>query len=125
MCGTGGSSTTSFNWPYSVAIRQSDHVVFVADTRNDRVKAYNASTRAVIDVFGSHNAAVREAIAAERLLVFDVEQGWGPLCEFLGVPVPDMAFPALNDRHGYSRNGRRFGHQPLRRSAPTSRGAGR
>ncbi len=25
-------------------------------------------------------------------------QGWGPLCAFLGVPVPDAPFPNLNDR---------------------------
>jgi sugar lactone lactonase YvrE len=54
--GSVGSGSTQFNWPYSLAIRQSDHVVFVADTRNHRVKAYNASTRALIDVFGTTGA---------------------------------------------------------------------
>ncbi|HFE46446.1 MAG TPA: hypothetical protein ENJ18_13290 [Nannocystis exedens] len=33
-----------------------------------------------------------------RLLVFEVAQGWAPLCEFLDVPVPTGAFPHLNDR---------------------------
>ena len=39
---------------------------------------------------------VREAIPAERLLVFDVAEGWEPLCQFLEVPVPDGPFPHLN-----------------------------
>jgi len=39
---------------------------------------------------------VRAAIPAERLLVFDVAEGWGPLCRFLGVAVPDVAFPHVN-----------------------------
>jgi hypothetical protein len=49
-------------------------------------------------VFASHNEAVREAIAPERLLVFDVKEGWEPLCGFLGVPVPEgEPFPRRND----------------------------
>ncbi len=39
---------------------------------------------------------VRAAIPPGRLLVFDVAQGWGPLCGFLGVPVPDGPFPRVN-----------------------------
>ena len=26
-----------------------------------------------------------------------MKEGWGPLCEFLDVPVPDEPFPYLND----------------------------
>ena len=26
-----------------------------------------------------------------------MKQGWGPLCEFLGVEEPDKPFPRLND----------------------------
>jgi hypothetical protein len=49
-------------------------------------------------VFTQHIAAVQEAIAPERLLVFDVKQGWGPLCAFLDVPVPEEEpFPHVND----------------------------
>lgn len=47
-------------------------------------------------VFARHNAEVRARIPAERLLVFDSTQGWGPLCAFLGVPEPDEPFPRLN-----------------------------
>ena len=39
---------------------------------------------------------VRAAIPRERLLVFDVSEGWEPLCAFLGVPAPSEAFPRVN-----------------------------
>ena len=39
------------------------------------------------------------AIPASRLLVFDVAEGWEPLCRFLDVPVPDdVPFPHHNLR---------------------------
>lgn len=51
-----------------------------------------------IDVFNRYNADVQRRVPAERLLVYDVKQGWEPLCAFLDVPVPqDKPFPRLND----------------------------
>lgn len=50
-----------------------------------------------IEVFRKHNQAVRDAIDPARLLVFDVREGWGSLCRFLEVPIPDEPFPRLND----------------------------
>lgn len=50
----------------------------------------------VIEVFKRHNAEVRQRIAPERLLVYEVAQGWEPLCKFLGVPVPDAPMPKTN-----------------------------
>ncbi len=50
-----------------------------------------------IGVFERHTAEVRDAIEPARLLVFDVREGWAPLCRFLDVPVPDEPFPRLND----------------------------
>jgi hypothetical protein len=37
-------------------------------------------------------------ISASRLLMFDVKDGWLPLCGFLGVATPDSPFPRTNDR---------------------------
>ena len=48
--------------------------------------------------FEAHNEAVRQTIPADQLLVFEVKQGWGPLCDFLGVEAPEGAFPRTNDR---------------------------
>jgi hypothetical protein len=53
-------------------------------------------------VLARHEQAVRETIAPDRLLVFDVKQGWEPLCAFLGVPVPeDEPFPHVNDTEAF------------------------
>ncbi len=45
-----------------------------------------------------HNEEVKAAIPAERLLVWNVAEGWEPLCEFLELPVPGVALPHINDR---------------------------
>ncbi|WP_163510830.1 sulfotransferase family protein [Fodinicola acaciae] len=50
-----------------------------------------------ISVFEQHNQAVRDAIPADRLLEYQVGEGWQRLCDFLGAPVPDEDFPRVND----------------------------
>ncbi|WP_067814862.1 sulfotransferase family protein [Actinomadura kijaniata] len=55
-----------------------------------------------IAAFNRHNDAVRQLVPAERLLEFDVTQGWEPLCHFLDVPVPDRPFPRRNDRKQFA-----------------------
>jgi Sulfotransferase domain len=52
----------------------------------------------LIRAYMAHNEAVKEAIPADQLLVYEVKEGWDPLCEFLDVPVPAEAFPRSNDR---------------------------
>jgi hypothetical protein len=48
--------------------------------------------------FTKHNEAVKALIPAGQLLVYEVKDGWEPLCRFLGKPVPEDAFPRTNDR---------------------------
>ena len=50
-----------------------------------------------MEVFERHNEAVRRRVPPQRLLVFDVREGWVPLCDFLGVEAPDGPFPHLNE----------------------------
>lgn len=56
---------------------------------------------ACIAAFRTRQAEVEATIAPERLLIFDVAQGWEPLCAFLEVPVPDQPFPRRNDSAQY------------------------
>lgn len=56
-----------------------------------------------IEKFEAHNARVQAVIPPERLLVMEVRDGWGPLCAFLGTPVPDVPFPRVNDRASFLR----------------------
>ena len=60
----------------------------------DRVKDRGFMT----DWFKSRNQAVIDALPANRLLVYSPKEGWGPLCSFLGVAVPDEPFPRINSR---------------------------
>jgi hypothetical protein len=45
----------------------------------------------------AHNRRMKGLVLKGKLLVYDVKEGWGPLCDFLDVPVPDVPFPRVND----------------------------
>lgn len=49
------------------------------------------------EVFNQYYAEMRATVPAERLLEYHISEGWGPLCEFLEVPVPKVPFPHVND----------------------------
>jgi hypothetical protein len=51
---------------------------------------------AALSAYRRRTDEVRATIPPERLLVFDVAEGWQPLCRFLDVPVPVTPFPHLN-----------------------------
>jgi len=46
--------------------------------------------------YEAHNAAVREAVPAGRLVEWRAGDGWEPICAALGVPVPEEPFPHVN-----------------------------
>jgi hypothetical protein len=54
-----------------------------------------------LEVFRRHNEDVKSKVPADRLLVYEIKQGWGPLCDFLGVEVPDEPMPHLNDTESF------------------------
>jgi hypothetical protein len=60
----------------------------MGQTKHDRAAATAA--------FRAHVEAVKAAVPPERLLVYEVGQGWGPLCAFLGLDVPAAPFPKAN-----------------------------
>lgn len=51
---------------------------------------------ATMQRFEQHNAEVQAAFGSDRLLVWRVQDGWEPLCDFLKLPVPDIPFPRSN-----------------------------
>ena len=57
-----------------------------------------------IALFQRHNDSVRAGVAEGRLLVYEVAQGWAPLCEFLQVDVPRSPFPHGNDTGSFQEN---------------------
>jgi Sulfotransferase domain len=49
----------------------------------------------------AQNGGVIAGVNPERLLVFDVREGWAPLCRFLGVNEPATPFPKVNEAEGF------------------------
>lgn len=60
-------------------------------------KGQFSNKKYAIEVFLKHIEDIKSKVPADRLLVFDVKDGWEPLCHFLKVTVPDTTFPHVND----------------------------
>jgi hypothetical protein len=82
--------TTPFDWKFGDMSRKLIWRRALAGTMEDRGRA--------IAQYNQHIEDVRAAVPAEKHLVYSADQGWGPLCKFLGVPVPAGPFPIVNDR---------------------------
>lgn len=52
-----------------------------------------------IRLYHEHNERVKNLFPRDKLLVFNVKDGWDPLCDFLRVKVPDCPFPKTNSRN--------------------------
>lgn len=52
-------------------------------------------------VWHRHIREVKAHVPEPKLLVYEVSQGWQPLCDFLGLPVPEVDFPHLNKRENF------------------------
>jgi hypothetical protein len=59
-------------------------------------------TAALAAAMERYNQQVREYVPPERLLVWSPAQGWEPLCEFLGLPVPPTPLPRVNDSNSFA-----------------------
>jgi hypothetical protein len=53
---------------------------------------------------------IKNTVPAERLTVWELGDGWGPICEMLGVEEPDTPFPHLHDTNEFRSE---FGLQPV------------
>jgi hypothetical protein len=65
---------------------------------------FDLSRENAMTAFERHNAEVRRRIAPERLLEYEVSEGWESLCGFLGLQVPQEAFPRSNTREDFMTN---------------------
>jgi hypothetical protein len=51
-----------------------------------------------IQIFNQHIEKVKQTVPADKLLIFSVKEGWKPLADFLGFPIPEgVPFPYVND----------------------------
>jgi Sulfotransferase domain len=62
-----------------------------------------------ISSYRRNSEEVRDTIPAERLLVFNVAEGWEPLCRFLEAPEPATPFPRSHPRDEFWAH---FGGEP-------------
>ncbi len=56
----------------------------------------------MMNAYLAHNEEVRNSVPADRLLEWKASDGWQPICEALGLPVPEHSFPWLNKRSEWS-----------------------
>ena len=56
----------------------------------------NYSTTSSLQLAVLDYQVIRE-VPKDRLLVHQAKEGYGPICEFLGLPVPDEPYPRVND----------------------------
>ncbi|KAJ7854674.1 P-loop containing nucleoside triphosphate hydrolase protein [Mycena olivaceomarginata] len=54
--------------------------------------------------FVQHYESVRKMVPKQRLLEYEVGEGWDRLCAFLGKDVPDTQFPHVNDTKTITQN---------------------
>lgn len=53
------------------------------------------------EIYESHIEQVKNTVPEQSLLVYDVRQGWEPLCGFLNKSIPDEEFPHLNKKENF------------------------
>jgi Sulfotransferase domain len=56
---------------------------------------------ALVKAFDAHNNAVIAGLPKNRLLVYEVKNGWAPLCKFLDKPFITEQFPKTNNREDF------------------------
>lgn len=78
---------------YSVSFlrRNDDMVLLLQELWTQRFGCVDAG------MYDKHNELIKKTVPPEKLLVFDVRDGWEPLCTFLGKEVPKEPFPNMND----------------------------
>ena len=63
----------------------------------DIMKSLQAGTESVMKQrYKSHILHVESGVPEEDLLIWNVKEGWEPLCKFLGKPIPKEPFPHDN-----------------------------
>jgi hypothetical protein len=62
----------------------------------------------VMAVYRENIARVQQAFTAERLLTYELGEGWERLCRFLRKPIPDTAYPVSNSTEEFSAMVARF-----------------
>jgi len=60
-------------------------------------EAITKGEESAVEFWNNHVEEVKRVVPANKLLIWEVKEGWAPLCEFLDLPTPSIPFPNEND----------------------------
>ncbi|XP_023340279.1 uncharacterized protein LOC111710426 [Eurytemora carolleeae] len=97
-------------WPctwFTALIGQAESIELVAQL-SELIPSYSSEEMSMfsavaagqsqaVQFWTEHVNQVKSTVPADRLLVWDVREGWEPLCQFMDLPIPDEPFPRVND----------------------------
>ena len=84
--------------PLAYVIPRFSRFLKLVDSLTGKFASTAADRESSVAAFHRHNDAVKRIVPPDRLLVFQIQEGWEALCAFLGCEVPDTEFPHLNER---------------------------
>ncbi|PVH92482.1 hypothetical protein DM02DRAFT_276172 [Periconia macrospinosa] len=78
-------------------------VDYINVLRNQWLHLYDEAEPATTKTWYNHIDYLKRVVPEERLLFFNVKDGWEPLCKALGKEIPDVPFPRINDGEAIDR----------------------
>jgi hypothetical protein len=94
-----------FSLPFSSTLRKRFRVLRFNGTMVSKIFGKDVKDKTkIINFFNEYNREVISSIPKEKLLLYNVKEGWEPLCRFLNVPVPSIPFPHSNTTEDFVYN---------------------
>jgi hypothetical protein len=81
---------------------------YIQELRKQWIVLYGQAEPATRKHWDEHMKYLRSIVPEDRLVIFDVKEGWGPLCKVLEKKVPDVEFPRINDGKAIEELTKRF-----------------
>nr|XP_018667268.2 uncharacterized protein LOC101242256 [Ciona intestinalis] len=97
--------STYSGWKY-FCLSNKFHNVTLGTWRTWPWSKFVISRTILLRLFRSHTQDVIQNAPKEKLLLFRLSDGWGPLCDFLGENIPDTPFPHMNKEGSYLHDAR-------------------
>lgn len=99
MAGVAGASTKWFlRIVLSLVPSMRYFVDYINRLRDTWLELYGETEPPTQQTWNRHMQWLKETVPPERLVFFDVKDGWAPLCKALDLPIPeDVPFPNIND----------------------------
>lgn len=89
-------SSTIYNDDNFARMPDSPLKTFVSTQIGPQPRELIRDEAAAIEWYRAREAEIVATVPAEQLLILPIGSGWEPLCEFLGIPVPDIPYPRVN-----------------------------